>query len=91
MLLCLVHVFAIDLADPRVVEAIHAPTSKNWTATFTLQTGYPFGGGFKGGVLCLLVVLWVGLALIYILSFFFLCAVLLRSKCVYSLESLCAY
>ena len=36
--------------DPRVVTAIHAPTSKNWTSTFTLQQGYPFGGGFQGGM-----------------------------------------
>jgi hypothetical protein len=35
--------------DPRVVAAIHAPTSKNWTSTFTPQNGYPFGGGTKGG------------------------------------------
>ena len=53
------------MADPQVIEAIHAPTSKNWTSTFTLQAGYPFGGGFNGGMLWLFVVLWE-LALRYV-------------------------
>ncbi|KAF8516784.1 Alpha/Beta hydrolase protein [Gautieria morchelliformis] len=40
---------SVFVNDPGVVSAIHAPTSKNWTSTFTPQQGYPFGGGFNGG------------------------------------------
>ncbi|KAF8516785.1 Alpha/Beta hydrolase protein [Gautieria morchelliformis] len=40
----------VFLNDPRVVSAIHAPTSKNWTWVFTLEHGYPFGGGFNDGI-----------------------------------------